>query len=530
MSQPNIFVCPTCGEKNSSISNIYANLGVIEFNCKEKHKKKLEEYLEYLENLKGEKRLDSSQNSLIDSPIEDKMRSISDLIRSINLFLQTQEKHYKNYMNSQSIINIGESIAKEELYPNIGEIIQTQIIDKKNEEDAAIKTLQENYYVFIDNTIEKLLLKGKYKSGKQPTKLCLKDKGFKELSKIKFIYLTEINLACNAIKKVDYLKYMLLPHLELLNLSNNEIEDVKPVANLKSKNLRIIQLQDNKIKNLDVFNFSEDDMKLKFQKLEILRVDNNDNLENSSSFEEVKIKYGKKLIYKPVNLDYFNKKYHKNFTKKTEKWDLSDTKDFKMEKGILLDLYNLIGYDFPILSLYLDNNNIDNVALLSNISLYHLKVLDLSLNKLTSILFLRKLSKTCEHLEELYLNDNKISYITPFKRYINDFKKLKILTLKNNLFYETKNCCKYKICSKCCDFNICNLCRKKRNINTNSNKTIVSIKDEETREVFHFIKNNLETDLKNIEIEEEQKKETNGNGTETNVNINSETNANNNAS
>ena len=299
---------------------------------------------------------------------------------------------------------------------------------------------------------------------------------------------------------------MLLPHLELLNLSNNEIEDVEPVANLKSKNLRIIQLQDNKIKNLDFFNFSEDDMKL------------------------VKRKYGKKLIYKPVNLDYFNKKYHKNFTKKTEKWDLSDTKDFKMEKGILLDLYNLIGYDFPILSLYLDNNNIDNAALLSNISLYHLKVLDLSLNKLTSILFLRKLSKTCEHLEELYLNDNKISYITPFKRYINDFKKLKILTLKNNLFYETKNCCKYKICSKCCDFNICNLCRKKRNINTNSNKTIVSIKDEETREVFHFIKNNLETDLKNIEIEEEQKKETNGNGTETNVNINSETNANNNAS
>ena len=192
MSQQNIFVCPTCGEKNSSISNIYANLGVIEFNCKEKHKKKLEEYLEYLENLKGDKRLDSSQNSLIDSPIEDKMRSISDLIRSINLFLQTQEKHYKNYMNSQSIINIGESIAKEELYPNIGEIIQTQIIDKKNEEDAAIKTLQKNYYVFIDNTIEKLILKGKYESGKQPTELCLKNEGFEELSKIKFIYLTEI--------------------------------------------------------------------------------------------------------------------------------------------------------------------------------------------------------------------------------------------------------------------------------------------------------------------------------------------------
>ena len=197
MSQPNIFVCPTCGEKNSSISNIYANLGVIEFNCKEKHKKKLEEYLEYLENPKREGRPDSSQNPLIDSPIEDKMRSISDLIRSINLFLQTQEKHYKNYMNSQSIINIGESIAKEELYPNIGEIIQTQIIDKKNEEDAAIKTLQENYYVFIDNTIEKLLLKGKYKSGKQPTKLCLKDEGFKELSKIKFIYLTEIKKICS---------------------------------------------------------------------------------------------------------------------------------------------------------------------------------------------------------------------------------------------------------------------------------------------------------------------------------------------
>ena len=73
--------------------------------------------------------------------------------------------------------------------------------------------------------------------------------------------------------------------------------------------------------------------------------------------------------------------------------------------------------------------------------LFHLEILDLSLNLITDIKFLKKLSKKCK-LQKLYLNDNKIMDITPLVNYSdkNDkeliFKELQILTLKQNSFYQ----------------------------------------------------------------------------------------------
>ena len=61
--------------------------------------------------------------------------------------------------------------------------------------------------------------------------------------------------------------------------------------------------------------------------------------------------------------------------------------------------------------------------------LFYLKLLDLSLNKITNILFLRQLSRKCKDLEELYLNDNDIVDITLFKDYFTVDSKLKKLTL-----------------------------------------------------------------------------------------------------
>ena len=120
--------------------------------------------------------------------------------------------------------------------------------------------------------------------------------------------------------------------------------------------------------------------------------------------------------------------------------------------------------------------------------LYQLELLDLSLNKLTSILFLRKLSKRCKKLKNLYLNDNKIVDLTPFKNYSNvnnniNFEKLTILTLKNNTFYD------------------------KEASDLKNNK--ISIKDKEEREIFKAIINACDTDFGkkgvNIEIIEEKK-------------------------
>ena len=81
----------------------------------------------------------------------------------------------------------------------------------------------------------------------------------------------------------------------------------------------------------------------------------------------------------------------------------------------------------------MDNNRLNDVSLLGKMPLYYLEYLDLSLNLITSIKFLKKLFIVSRNLKILYLQDNKINDITPF---LNDERKiaikLEILTLKNN--------------------------------------------------------------------------------------------------
>ena len=323
------------------------------------------------------------------------------------------------------------------------------------------------------------------------------------ISKIVFKNLKEINLSCNGITSVKYLDKMILPHLENLDLSNNEIEEVKPVASLKSKHLKMILLQENKIKTLKDFN----DKNVKFDELEMLRVDKNP-IKEDKHFKNAIKKFGKKLIHKTLDLKSFNEKYDVNLGEGENKLYLDD----KKEKELLLDLFNVINFQLSIKCLYLDNNEIDNASILSNMPLYQLELLDLSLNKLTSILFLRKLSKRCKKLKNLYLNDNKIVDLTPFKNYSNvnnniNFEKLTILTLKNNTFYD------------------------KEASDLKNNK--ISIKGDETREIFKTILNSYNTDFGKIGVkikimeEKEEKKEKNdlidndpNTNTETNVNLN----------
>ena len=159
----------------------------------------------------------------------------------------------------------------------------------------------------------------------------------------------------------------------------------------------------------------------------------------------------------------------------------------------------------------LENNYIDNASILSSIPLFKLEVLDLALNRIPSILFLRKLSKKCPELRELYLHDNKIVDITLFKDFTdgknsNIFQKLRILTLKNNPFYhEEKNGNKTNKEDK--------KDKKSKEESNDENKKIenkeiiISIKDGETREVFKKIMNKYTTDFgekKYIKIKEEE--------------------------
>ena len=158
---------------------------------------------------------------------------------------------------------------------------------------------------------------------------------------------------------------MLLPHLEMIDLSKNNIVDITPVAELASEYLSEIYLQNNQIGDLKPFLDSD------FPYLETLRVDGNENAIKKDTFKEVSIKFGKIMMSKPKKWDDFAKKYNFYIDGKTEqikpedylyskKIDLSS----KKEKNILIDLCPLIIYPNKIEFLYLDDNKIEDASLL----------------------------------------------------------------------------------------------------------------------------------------------------------------------
>ena len=192
------FFCPKCAEKSENITNIIINSGQIKFNCK--HKVSLEKYVRYIQDLAEKEKLNSSNAPLIDGPIETKMRSISDLIRAFQLFLNTHFKYYDNYMNAKSIINLGKSIEEEEnLSHNINDAIK-EIKKKEKKGKIQIEKFETDYHIFLDGKVENLTVKGDYnaKDGliepeegiKVPA--LIEDKGFEMISKIVFKNLIDI--------------------------------------------------------------------------------------------------------------------------------------------------------------------------------------------------------------------------------------------------------------------------------------------------------------------------------------------------
>ena len=538
MAEKGIFVCNECNE--GEIISVRTELGKIIFGCK--HECDVDDYIDYLEKKKGIK-LIKDTNDLIEKSepeklLKEKIRTISDIIRTNQLVLKTQEKYPENYYHVKSIINIGQSIQEEETgfdYDKIDKVIKEQIKDKKEEEKKAIEKLEKEYYAKINKKIKRVKLKGQEK---ETLYKWLRDDGFKLISKIRFKELIELNLARNHITKATPLNNMLLPHLEYLDLSYNDIVDIKPVANLKCEYLSVILLHHNKIKDLSPFEAFGDDQ---VDVLDTLRVDHNNLDESSKEFKAIAKKFGNKLVYKNVDLSAFNKKYDVNYTDEENNWDLSSIKDKDKRKQILFDLSNLITFQFQIQYLVLDDNKLENVSILSRIPLYHLRILDLSLNLITNIKFLKKLSKKSENLQKLYLNDNKIRDLSPliefsgnFENSINSensqksekeggpfvFKKLQVLTLKHNPFYEKKKSGNKDNKEDIFESQKGNV-RDRPNENDENNDNekeekivIISIKDKETRDIFKIIRG-ISTDfgentkVKEDEEEEEKKKKEN---------------------
>ena len=387
---------------------------------------------------------------------EDKNKDISNIIRAYNQLLKTQEDQPDNFLHNQNLINLGNQIVEENSIfagynkyekeirdisnkkelKDIDDIIKKLIKNNEENEKNALKKLDEEYYIILEKYYKddefRLKLRGAKNENKYPK---LGDEGFKLISQIRFKDLIEINLSNNNISNISYLNNMLLPHLEILNFSDNKIIDIAPVANLVSKNLSEIYLQNNKI--IDITPFEK--AKFSIQSLEILRLDGNvfnisdkNEQENQANQKLISI-FGNKVIVKKSRWEYFNKKYNCTVDEEDEKLDLSS----KRKSSIIIDLFPLVTSSNNIKILIMDNNKITDANLLTKMWLYNLTFLDLSLNLITNINFVKNLAVKCKDLKILYLHDNKINDLIPLIKYKDNknyliFENLETLTLKNN--------------------------------------------------------------------------------------------------
>ena len=91
----------------------------------------------------------------------------------------------------------------------------------------------------------------------------------KNLCKIDFKELKELNLSFNKISDIKALEKVKFGKLEKLYLSWNEISDISILKKVNFKNLKELYLNSNQISDIRVFE------NVKFEKLEILNLDNN---------------------------------------------------------------------------------------------------------------------------------------------------------------------------------------------------------------------------------------------------------------
>ena len=308
--------------------------------------------------------------------IKKKEKKIDDIILFDKNLIDAEENYPFNYYYKKNMINAG-NYYEEENNRSYEEIKKIKEDLKSQENLNKIEKLKEEYGINLLNFYNNKKFKMKLKGEKMEKKLG--NEGFKLISNIIFLNLIEINLSFHGITDVSPLENMLLPHLEILNMSNNQIDNIKPIAELYSKRLREIYLNNNEIDNFEPFYFSD------FPELEILRIDENkDSAYEKKKFAKVKKKYYKQIFY---------------------------------IKGDILvkNLFPLIKYPNKIEYLYLDDNRLtdESTSLLIRMPLFNLKFLDLSLNFITNIKFVEKLFRKSIKLKRLYLNNNKISDISP---------------------------------------------------------------------------------------------------------------------
>ena len=375
--------------------------------------------------------------------------TLSKMIWFNQVFLNTCEKFPNNYYHIQSGNNLNKSLDSE-ISRNSAEFdkLLDDLKDKKKEEKKAIDELKPKLEGKDKKKIR--LIGNRRKIALYEKNLDSKD--FENISKIIFIKLKIMDISHNKIKIIEPLKNMYLQYLEVLDMSYNEIEDITPIEQLDCKELNELCLQKNQIKKFESLN------KCEFPKLRILRIENNPVNKSEKSYKKVIKKYKGKINDIEMTIDSFNKKYNNYLTDlldnnmdKIKSIRITGINKQNLGNEMVKDLYYLLSNykNNNILDIMLDNNKISDISILSKIPLPNLEMLDLSLNKIKSLRFLKEMD--ISKFKILFLDNNEIFDLYQIRGFLfktseeeeeeeqekkeEEKKKIiKILTFKDNKF------------------------------------------------------------------------------------------------
>ena len=167
------------------------------------------------------------------------------LIKLLDTFLETCEKHPNNYYNTANIGNVAERIRVFDSRND--EINRTKILSKMNGlENKILNFFNDKFGTNLKLEDNKLVLKNK-NIGNEELEL---------LSHVGFQNLEDIDLSHNKISKIDSFKNFISKKIKRIDLSYNIINDIKPLKKILEKkqfpDIQDIILEYNKIIPKDI--------------------------------------------------------------------------------------------------------------------------------------------------------------------------------------------------------------------------------------------------------------------------------------
>ena len=468
----NIFACPECGVIDPEISKINVDNKKIEFYCKKcaekeyeskyfAHEKKRDSSTNYYlkPNVKNKKNQfwfkeykkkevkSSTVKSILKKIFQNKLENAKETIKKKNeqleniikfnrLVKNTCQKYSNNYFHLKSLKNIHRKLQKEILRDsNDLRFLLAAFNNEIEFSNKAIAIFDKNTTIKIERQEESLFF----------SKKKLNDINIMTLSMIKFNQLKEIDLSENEITNIEPISNMNLPFLEFLNLSFNKISNIKPLGELNSKKLKYLFIQNNQIENLEDIKFL---CNRDFPNLKILRLENNNIPENSLKGIIDECLKKKRIIVTNSKIDEIKKRYNIEYNEESEKLELKGVEEKEEnedvdkkkedEEGELLlkNLFIVISQknENKIKELKITKCKIKNPSILNRIHFDLLETLDLSLNNITNLNFLKGMR--AKRLKNLFLNDNDISDLSLLYNLKDKilFPDLELISLDNNKF------------------------------------------------------------------------------------------------